>query len=209
MLKEFHGHTSYVNTCQYVLPEGGSSQLRVVTGSADGTVRVWDGKSAEIMYVLRPASMGSKLSVAGSSVVLETRVEAAVDEGTSPNVHSVLSLHTPAQSLIIVPRGTRAFLVTLNGLVVRTFDGDGSVFVAATVSPSNRWLYAVTEAGDCCIFDVVTGFLEKKIRDFALESGREKEASEVSGLVHHPHVGMIAAFSSSKSQKRGMLTLWK
>ena len=214
MLKEFRGHGSYVNECYYVLVDAGA-QLRVVTGSADGTARIWDGKTSEVIHVLRPISLGSDLSVAGTSIVMDHQADSS-SEGGSPNVHSVLPLHTPSQSVIIVPRGSRAFLVTYRGLVVRTFDIEtsaGNVFVAATVSPSNRWLYAVTDMGTCCVFDVQSGVFEKSIKDFALQStsstGGDKRIPEISCVLHHPHKGIVAAFSNDKGQKRGLLTLWK
>jgi WD40 repeat-containing protein SMU1 len=213
MLKEFRGHTSYINTCQYVLEDGGA-QLRVITGSADGTTRIWDGKTAEVMRVLRPVSLGDEISCSGSSIMMDHQTDSS-SEGGSPNIHTVFSLHTPSNCMMIVPRGSRAFLVTYRGLVVRTFDMDasGKVFVAATVSPSNHWLYAVTDTGSCCVFDVQTGAMEKSIREFATQSasnsGDGKRIAEVSGLVHHPHKGIVAAFSNDKGQKRGLLTLWK
>lgn len=212
MLKEFRGHNSYVNSCYYSLVDGGD-QLRVLTGSADGTVRVWDGKSSEVMHVLRPVSLGNDISSAGSSILMDHQADSS-SEGGSPNVHSVIPLHTPSACMIIVPRGRRAFLSDYRGRVVRSFDADasGKVFVAATVSPSNRWLYAVTDAGGCCIFDVQTGALEKTIRDFAQQatsSNDDKKLAEISGLLHHPHKGIVAAFSNDKSQRRGLLTLWK
>jgi LisH-like dimerisation domain/WD domain, G-beta repeat len=49
MLKEFHGHSSYVHSCSYQLGTAASHPLLVVTGSADGTVRIWDAKTAELV----------------------------------------------------------------------------------------------------------------------------------------------------------------
>ena len=209
MLKEFRGHASYVNCCYYSLVDGGA-QLRVISGSADGTVRVWDGKSAEVMHVLRPVSLGNEISTAGSSILMDHQADSS-SEGGSPNVHSVLPLHTPSMSMIIVPRGRRAFLSDHSGRIVRIFDVDssGKVFVAATVSPSNRWLYAVTDSGSCCIFDVQTGAMEKAIEDFAGISASSSAHVELSGLVHHPLKGIVVAFSNDKTQKRGLVTLWK
>jgi len=212
MLKEFRGHSSYVNGCYYSLVSGGE-QLRVLTGAADGTVRVWHGKSSEVLHVLRPVSLGNDISTAGSSILMDHQTDSS-SEGGSPNVNSLLPLHTPNMTMIIVPRGSRAFLCDYRGRVVRTFDVDGSgkVFVAATVSPSNRWLYAATDEGSCCVFDVQTGQLEKTIRDFASQgtsNSDDKKLAELSSLLHHPHKGIVAAFSSDKSQKRGLLTLWK
>ena len=210
MLKEFRGHGSYVNSCYYTLTDGGAN-LRVLTGSADGTVRVWDGKSSEVLHVLRPVSLGNDLSTAGSSILMDHQAVSSAESG-SPNVHSILPLHTPEMSMVVVPRGSRAFLSDYRGRVVRTFDveGSGKVFVAATVSPSNRWLYAATDTGCCCIFDIQTGVLEKSIRDFASQGESEdNKITELSGLVHHPHKSIVAAFSSDKSQKRGTVTIWK
>lgn len=119
--------------------------------------------------------------------------------------------------MIAVPRGPRAYLLTLAGGVVRTFERDdgkveGGDFVAAIVSPSNRWLYLATEDGLCCCFDVSTGKIEKTIRGFAEESTGSTgggRTAEVAALAHHPQSSLLAAYSSEKGQKRGLLTLWK
>ena len=50
-LKIFRGHTSYVNTAIYA--EGGK---RVISGSSDGTIRVWDAKSTDCLLSFSPAS---------------------------------------------------------------------------------------------------------------------------------------------------------
>lgn len=47
-LKEFRGHTSFVNSSLY-----SRDNLQVITGSADGTVRVWDAKTTECMLNIR------------------------------------------------------------------------------------------------------------------------------------------------------------
>ena len=214
MLKEFRGHNSYVNSCLYDLL-GDEGSLRVITSSADGTARKWDGKSAECTSVLRPMSLGlDQLTANGSSIVINPSDAASVESSGSPNVHSLIRLHTPAQSMILVPRGSRAFLVTENGRVVRTYDvadGTTSVFVAACVSPSNQWLYAVTDTGCCHVFDVASGDVHTTIRNFAEEScGRTKsDVPEISSIRHHPTKAIVIAFSNGKGQKKGTLTLWK
>jgi WD40 repeat-containing protein SMU1 len=214
MLKEFRGHGSYVNFCAYQLLAG-SSQLLVVTGSADGTVRLWDGKTSDVVRVLRPISLGSSLTGAGTSIVVDHQADASA-EGGSPTIHSVLRLHTPPNTMIVVPRGLRAFLVNYSGVVLRVFEDSTAtekVFVAATVSSSNQWLYAVKEDGACCVFDVSTGDLKQTITDFGAEStSRSKDdatAAEISSLLHHPTKSILAAFSNDKGQKRGQIVLWK
>ena len=48
-LKELRGHTSYINSIVYA-PEG----ARIVSGSSDGCVRVWDAKTAECTAKFQP-----------------------------------------------------------------------------------------------------------------------------------------------------------
>mgnify|MGYP003887229673 CR=1 FL=1 len=216
MLKEFNGHSSFVHSCQYSLRKEGKHQLVVVTSAADGTVRIWNAKTSVVIRVLRPVSLGDSLSTVGSSLIVDHRSDQTSAAGGCPAIHTVLQLHTPADTMVIVPRGLRAFLVSHHGTVIRAFEDDtsagGKVFVAATISPSNHWLYCVTEAGVCCIFDVVAGKLEKSIRGFAEETTsklKDGTQAEISGLVHHPQKGIVAAFSNDKIQRKGQLVLWK
>lgn len=217
MLKELRGHSSFVNCCHYVLSSsigGSDDKLLIVTGSADGTVRIWDGKTAEILRVLNP------VVATGPSAVLTISQESGVT--TDSNIHTVIHLHTPTNSMIVIPRGPKAYLITYSGVIVRTFHNDVSLmkdekksstihddFVAGAVSPSNKWLYAVTCGGLCICFDLASGKVEKLIRDFGIESTGGKINYEITGVVHHPHKGMLGAFSSSSSLKRGLLTIWK
>ncbi len=217
MLKELRGHSSFVNCCHYVLSGsigGSDDKLLIVTGSADGTVRIWDGKTAEILRVLNP------VVATGPSAVLTISQQSGVT--TDSNIHTVIHLHTPTNSMVVIPRGPKAYLLTYNGVIVRTFHNDVSLikdeeksstihddFVAGVVSPSNKWLYAVTGGGVCICFDLESGKVEKVIRDFGIKSTGGKINYEITGIVHHPHKGMLGAFSSSSSLKRGLLTIWK
>jgi WD40 repeat-containing protein SMU1 len=230
MLKEFRGHTSFVNYCSYVLTLSKSGDtnpmnLLVVTASADSTVRIWCGRSAEVKLILNP------MKATGPSALLSlakgTSEELNDKEAIGRNIHTILPLHTPSNAMIIVPRGPKAYLVTYNGLIIRSFENgtrlissnsDGEQvniqkskgdIVCATVSPSNKWFYAVTDEGGCICFDVASGKIEHTIRDFALETTDGKSSAEISGVCHHPLKGMIAAYSSSSVQKRGVLTIWK
>jgi WD40 repeat-containing protein SMU1 len=206
MLKEFRGHKSYVNCCSYVilpssvLGNGGdrSSFLAVVTGSADGSLIVWDGRTAEAMNKINPP--------------IPTSIS-AVTVGSN-SIHTVIHLHSPPNTMIVVPRSDHAYLMSYSGALLRVFTRDdvqGSEFLAATISPSNQWLYVASSDGKCVVFDVNTGKAEKIIRSFAEDcsNGRSDKPCEISGLICHPHQGFIGGFSNDKWQKRGMLTLWK
>lgn len=214
MLKEFRGHRSYVNCCSYVTLSNKSATtgeskaasgnaLVVVTASADGNVRVWDGKTAEPMREITPP-------IPTSNAVVLHGEESIV---SSKSIHTVMHLHSPPQTMIVVPRTDRAYLMSYTGAVLRVFTRDdvqGTDFLAASVSPSNRWLFVAADDGKCVAFDVNTGKVEKVIASFGEEcSGRSEKASDITGIIHHPFRGLIGGYSNSKGQKRGILTLWK
>jgi WD40 repeat-containing protein SMU1 len=218
MLKEFRGHTSYLTACFYhIVQSEDEEKLLVVTASGDGTVRLWNGTTSDVIHVLRPISVGKSLSLADSSLAVADQHADRSTESGSPTVHSILPLHTPTDMFILVPRGQRAFLVDYQGKVMRTFDsGTESVFVAAAVNATNRWLYTVKDDGTLCVFGVETGEQEKSITDFGSAStyktkskDEKKHAAEVSALVSHPNTNILGAYSNDKAQKKGLLVLWK
>jgi hypothetical protein len=86
---------------------------------------------------LKPYMLGQVVIDVGTSIAQEMDSPSL---SACPNLHSVLSLHTPPETLILVPRCHCAFLVSLAGVVLRTFSVDTTcVMVAACVSPSNKW----------------------------------------------------------------------
>jgi WD40 repeat-containing protein SMU1 len=210
LLQEFRGHSSYIHTCLYVATTSSSSPTLVITGSADGTVRVWQG--AHVLRVLQPAPDTSSLVVVDPSALGDTQT--AVTAASA--IHTILSVPGGSgandKKFILVPRGTQAYQVDLLGHVQTTYvaDNDTQVFVAACISES--WLYAATEDGVCLVFDIQTGVLERTILEFALDTTSktaDQRVAELTSLIHHPTKAQLAAFSNDKTQKRGIVTLWK
>ena len=58
MLKEFVGHTSYVNDAVYS-PDGS----QIISAASDSTVRVWDAKSCEELRAFKCAATAQPLSL--------------------------------------------------------------------------------------------------------------------------------------------------
>ena len=56
LLKEFRGHTSYVNDAIFSA-EGG----QVVSASSDATVRVWDAKTCECLHIFMCVGLGGRV----------------------------------------------------------------------------------------------------------------------------------------------------
>ena len=214
MIKEFRRQNSYINCCSYIIlpnssivtrSESGGERnfLAVVTASADGSVMIWNYRSAEpLREIIPPISTSSNRSIHDTESIVSSR-----------SIHTVIHLHSPPNTMIVVPRTDRAFLMSLSGNILQSYvrdDVQGTELLAATVSPSNQWLYVSANDGKCIVFDLNSGKVEKILASFAKECVGKGDAScEISGMLHHPHCGFICGYSNDKSQKRGMLSIWK
>ncbi len=93
MLKIFRGHTSYINDCLFS-PEG----ARIVSGSSDGCIKVWDVKTADCLQTIKPGGM-----------LKDTTVQ------------SVYMLPKNIEHLLVITKTPNAQIITLKGQVVKTF----------------------------------------------------------------------------------------
>lgn len=187
----------------------------VVTASADGTVRVWqNGIGIRILQPPRGSDLHPSAAKLPSGKKLSLTVDGTQIFSEGPGIHSMFPIPGEESRILVVPRSAVAFLVNLQGLVLQLYQADSleTQFLSATVTSTVAYL--VTSKGDCLVFSIRSGKLVKTIREFALDStsktNTEHRVAEISSVVHHPFKSSIlAAFSNDKTQKKGVLTIWK
>eukprot|EP00899_Mesostigma_viride_P015467 jgi/Mesvir1/23921/Mv10698-RA.1 len=137
MLKEFRGHSSFVN-CAIYTGDGG----RVISASSDGTIKVWDSKSTECLHTFRPPQPTQGREVAANSVHIFPK---------------------NTEQLVVCNRSPTVFIMTMQGQVVKSFSSgkrEGGDFVDATVSPAGDWIYCLGEDNNLYCFSLVSNKLE-------------------------------------------------
>jgi len=220
LLQVYEGHTSYIHACHYALdwkfgehdnPQTASAEGWVITSSADGTVRVWN-KGLTIRILQPPSDLKSVTALEREKhftiVVDPTQVMAEC-----PAIHSLLIIPGEESRILMVPRSSTAFLLNLEGALLQVFNTESSEFIFLAASVTVSVVYLVSSTGDCLVFSLQTGKLLQTIHNFALDSTsktNEHRTAEISALIHHPFKpSILAAFSNDKTQKKGVLTVWK
>lgn len=173
-LKEYRGHTSYVNTAMYTRDGG-----RVITASSDSNVIVFDARTTEILNTLTPPPpphVNSALQYAVNSAILAPKLPAYGDQEDS--------------LIFVCTRTNTIVLMNLAGQVLKSFSSgkrEKGDFVAMAVSPKGEWLYACAEDHKLYCFSIETGSLEQTLK---------VAEKDVIGLTHHPNRNIIAAYSA-------------
>lgn len=218
VLQVYEGHTSYVYTCRYLLnwkmedgkdPLAATAESWVVTSSADGTVRLWQ-KGLTIRILQPTPNLQSSTEGKHYSIVVDPTMLLS----ECPAIHTVVPIPGEESRMLVVPRYSVAYLVNVDGNVLQIYEADtlDTIFVAATVTSTVAYLATVN--GDCLVFSLSNGKLLQTIREFALDStsktNTDHRLAEISSLIHHPFKpSILAAFSNDKTQKKGVLTVWK
>lgn len=220
LLQVYEGHTSYIHACHYALdwkfgehnnPQTASAEGWVITSSADGTVRVWNKGLA--IRILQPPSDFKSVTALEREKISTIVVDPTQVMAECPAIHSLLMIPGEESRMLMVPRSSTAFLINLEGAVLQVFNTESSesIFLAASVTVSV--VYLASSTGDCLVFSLQTGKLLQTIHNFSLDSTsktNEHRTAEISALIHHPFKpSILAAYSNDKTQKKGVLTVWK
>ena len=186
LLKEFRGHTSYVNRAIY-----SADGSRVISVSSDSTVKVWDAKSCDCLATFSPPKPDDD----DGGALLEGRGGGGQAAEDVP-VMSVSLDPVNTDHIVVTIRGSRVYYMTMSGKVVKTVklksgyfskkNSPASDFVSCTTSPKGEWLYCLSESGVLYCFEVESGRLEKEL---------EVGDGEGIGVVHHPHRNVVAVAS--------------
>ena len=182
-----------MNCC--VITKDGS---HVVTGSSDATCKLWDYQTTECIATYRPG-------LSAGDIVMDASV-----------LHIFLLPHTiasAAEMMIVVTKFHQAYLLTVQGKLIRSFSSGkqvGGSFTCATISPQGKYLYGAAEDGNVYIFDTSTGKLEHTLEvsdKLTKKTGSGSGSSlpmEIIGLSHHAQRNIVATTTDD-----GQLVLWK
>ncbi|KAB2628591.1 suppressor of mec-8 and unc-52 protein 1-like [Pyrus ussuriensis x Pyrus communis] len=163
MLKEFRGHTSYVNDGIFT-----SDGARVITASSDCTVKVWDLKTTDCLQTFKPPPPL---------------------RGGDASVNSVHLYPKNTDHIIVCNKTSSIYVMTLQGQVVKSFSSgkkEGGDFLSACVSPKGEWIYCVGEDRNMYCFSHQSGNLEH------LMKVHEKEVIGISHHPHRNIVATYA-----------------
>jgi len=169
-LKQFHGHGSYVNKAIYT-----QDCQRIISCSADGSVKVWNAKSADCLHSFRPNQ----------------------NPGRDMNVFNVILDPSTADQIFICSESNKIFCAKLDGQVVKSFQpqikrAQQSPFANICSSARGQFLYAVSENSVMYVFNIDSGDVVHVSR---IHQG------EVLGFAHHPHRNILTSYSTDRTLK--------
>lgn len=190
VLKEFRGHTSFVNEAVFTADGHG-----VLSGSSDGTVRLWALRSAECLGAWKPLGGGG--------------------DGADPPVLAVLPLPKNPEHFAVVNRSDTVVIMNMSGQTVRSLSAGrrGGTAACACVSARGRLvlvaqddgvLYALG-AGGAAGSGTGTGTgTAAGTGSGTLDATLPLHDAPPVGLAHHPHHSLLASFAED-----GLLKIWK
>ena len=185
-LREFRGHKAQVTVAKYF-----KDDKYVISGSSEGEVCVWDSVTSECL----------------------TRFSSATSVASSPNLFSVIDLIFPIRrsssvdSVIIASQNMLLREYTLNGKLVHSADIIEQIQTSesptrnskksfemsgAALSSHGRIVYCCSDTGFLYVVDLDSWRVLKAV---------QVHNSNTKGVSHHPHLNVLATFSSDHSLK--------
>lgn len=216
MLKEFRGHTSFVTGFTVVDELPATSTVaghgeRILSTSADGTIRVWDLKTQDCLRVIKfqsgAAGGGLALSLLGITqlpatqqgaerfILIERSNTIRIIDADGNIIHSLQSTSTSTSST------AKSSATPATSASKKKLGGDTPLaagdFVCATVSPKGKYLYGVTEECVLHCFELSSNGAGKLVHAIKIHR------ADAIGIAHHPHQSILASYS-----QEGNIKLW-
>ncbi|TPX48605.1 hypothetical protein SeMB42_g02935 [Synchytrium endobioticum] len=167
MLKEFRGHTSFVNDAAF-----NTDNSRVLSASSDGQVKIWDSKTNECIQtvLLNNGLIGTPGSV-------------------SPSAQRLIPLPKNPDAFLVCNKSPFLYLINTRGQIVKAFRNEKKVdFVSACTSAKGDIVYGVGEDQMLVGFEVETGRIVANL---------QLAETEVIGVAHHPFTNNLASFAEN------------
>ncbi|KAJ1920828.1 hypothetical protein H4219_001064 [Mycoemilia scoparia] len=168
MLKEYRGHTTYVNTAIFK-----PDMTQIISGSSDGSIKIWDYKTTNCLKTVHINDLKTKIA-------------------SQDSINSIILHPTSKDSVIVCNRSQRFYVLTFDGKVVRDIGLSHDVevtFINVVPSQNGKYIYALAENSVLYAFDFESGDL---VTQFKVSE------SEVTGLVHHPSSNIIATTQNDR-----------
>lgn len=165
MLKEFRGHNSYVNCAIYTF-----DNINILSCSSDGNVKVWDVRTNDCLYTIRPPS---------KSELADTKV------------NNILQFPDLIDNFLICNLSSALQICSLNGQIIKTITSEKNEkekgdFITSLISPQGQYIYGVSENSDLYCYDRRTG---------SLESVTKLDDDEIIGIIHNPTRNILVSYS--------------
>ncbi len=171
-IKFFRGHSAFVQRCLYVSGGGGLASC-----SVDGTVRLWDKKTGDLLKTLSLAEIEAQ-KVGAAAVAAAKKANAGIVD---------MVYGRDKECLIVCNRTSIVYKLSLAGeIMMRFVASEETEFVAVAVSSLGKFLYAATMSGTLFVWNYETGAEEARLPLTDKETVR---------IVVHPHLNVLCCLS--------------
>ncbi|KAJ3118665.1 Serine/threonine-protein kinase smu1 [Nowakowskiella sp. JEL0407] len=196
MLKEFKGHSSFVNDVLYSY-----DGMRVISGSSDGTVKIWDAKSTSCLHSLSLVSgkLGATNSLSNAMGITNTA-------GVAPTVNKILQCNGLGneEDLIVCSKETWCYKINIKGQLLKTYTlppppkavknavALQPAFTTAVMSAKGEYVYCVDESSTLwCFKNDGTSNVDSAVGS---SEGLKLRDVDIIGITHHPYSNIVVVY---------------
>ncbi|KAF9161443.1 Serine/threonine-protein kinase smu1 [Mortierella sp. AD011] len=206
MLREFRGHTSFVNHASFSL-----DGFQVMSSSSDGTVKIWDYKTANCLRSFTPhdgtGTMAGSAGLTVNSCIPFPKPNQILVCMKSPTAYLLTMEGEPIRKFMSPESQTEGATKDLNAAAAARAAGAGDSakkeglgvpmtdYMAISLSPQSEIVYCLAENSQVHCFYSDTG---KHIKSIPVAEG------EVISMVSHPFSNVLAINTVD-----GRVLLWK